>query len=153
MDRLIGVIGTSESSDQENKIAEEVGREIAGRNAVVVCGGLSGIMEAVCMGAKQNGGKTIGIIPGDYAGDANKYIDIPIVTGMSHARNIIVVRSSKVIIAISGSYGTLSEIAFALRLNIPVIGINTWDVSNKIQKVNSAKEAVDMAFLLYPDNC
>jgi len=153
MEKLIGVIGTSESSDQENKIAEEVGREIAGRNAVVVCGGLSGIMEAVCMGAKQNGGKTIGIIPGDDAGDANKYVDIPIVTGMSHARNIIVVRSSKVIIAISGSYGTLSEIAFALRLNIPVIGINTWDVSNKIQKVNSAKEAVDMAFLLYPDNC
>jgi len=153
MERLIGVIGALESSDQENKIAEEVGREIAGRNAVVVCGGLSGIMEAVCMGAKQNGGKTIGIIPGDDAGDANKYVDIPIVTGMSHARNIIVVRSSKVIIAISGSYGTLSEIAFALRLNIPVIGINTWDVSNKIQKVNSAKEAVDMAFLLYPDNC
>ena len=134
MEKLIGVIGTSESSDQENKIAEEVGREIAGKNAVVICGGLSGIMEAVCRGAKQNGGKTIGIIPSDDAGDANKYVDIPIVTGMSHARNIIVVRSSKVIIAISGSYGTLSEIAFALRLNIPGIGINTWDVSNKIQK-------------------
>lgn len=104
-------------------------------------------------GPKQYGGKTIGVIPGDDAGNANKYVDIPIVTGMSHARNIIVVRSSRVIIAISGSYGTLSELAFALRLNIPVIGINTWDVSNKIQKVNSAKEAVDMAFLLYPDNC
>jgi uncharacterized protein (TIGR00725 family) len=105
-------------------------------------------MEAACRGAKSEGGLTIGIIPGFSKSDANPYVDIPVITGMSHARNIIVVRSSDAIIAIGGGYGTLSEIAFALKLEIPVIGISTWEVSPEIRRVTTPKEAVGLAFAL-----
>jgi uncharacterized protein (TIGR00725 family) len=148
MKTVIGVIGISEASDSEYKTAEEVGREIAKRGGILVCGGLGGVMEAACLGAKSEGGLTIGIIPGFSKSNANPYVDIPIVTGMSEARNIIIVRSSNAIIAIGGGYGTLSEIAFALKLGIPVIGINTWDVSSDIKKVTTPREAVDLAFIL-----
>ena len=148
MSTLIGVIGTSEASNEEYKTAEEVGREIARRKGILVCGGLGGVMEASCRGAKSEGGLTIGIIPGSSKKEANPYVDVPIVTGISEARNIIVVRSSNAIIAIGGSFGTLSEIAFALKLEIPVIGINTWEVSTNIKKATTPKEAVDLAFSL-----
>jgi len=98
--------------------------------------------------SKIGGRLTIGIIPGSSKKEANPYVDIPIVTGISEARNIIVVRSSNAIIAIGGSFGTLSEIAFALKLEIPVIGINTWEVSTNIKKATTPKEAVDLAFSL-----
>jgi len=97
---------------------------------------------------KSEGGLTIGIIPGINRTDANHYVEVPIVTGISEARNIIVVRSSNAIIAIGGSFGTLSEIAFALKLEIPVIGLNTWEVSTNIKKATTPKEAVDLAFSL-----
>lgn len=145
---MIGVIGAAEATAQESEIAEELGREIAKRNGALVCGGLGGVMEAACRGAKSEGGLTIGIIPGFSASDANSYVDIPIVTGMSHARNVIVVSSSSAVIAIGGSYGTLIEVAVALKLGIPVIGINTWEVSSNIKKVTYPKEAVDLAFNL-----
>ena len=148
MSTLIGVIGTSEASNEEYKTAEEVGREIARRKGILVSGGLGGVMEASCRGAKSEGGLTIGIIPGSSKKEANPYVDIPIVTGIAEARNIIVVRSSNAIIAIGGSFGTLSEIAFALKLEIPVIGINTWEVSTNIKKATTPKEAVDLAFSL-----
>ncbi|HSE84329.1 MAG TPA: TIGR00725 family protein [Thermodesulfobacteriota bacterium] len=148
MKTIIGVIGPAEASETEYRTAEEVGREIAKRNGVLVCGGLGGVMEAACCGAKSEGGLTVGIVPGFSIYDANPYVDIPIVTGISHARNVIVVRSSNAIIAIGGSYGTLSEIAFALKLNIPTIGINTWEVSPDIKRVSTPKEAVDLAFSL-----
>jgi hypothetical protein len=148
MNTIIGVIGSSEASSEESKTAEEIGREIARRKGILVCGGLSGVMEAACRGAKSEGGMTIGIIPGFNRSEANPYVDIPIVTGISEARNIIVVRSSNAIIAIGGSFGTLSELAFALKLNIPVIGINTWEVSSNIKKAKTPKEAVDLAFSL-----
>ncbi len=148
MQTVIGVIGVAEASDEECKIAEKVGGEIALGDAVLICGGLGGVMEAACRGAKSAGGITIGIIPGFEKSDANPYVDIPIVTGMSHGRNIIVVRSSDAIIAIGGSYGTLSEVAFALKLEIPIIGINTWEVSPEIRKVATPKEAVDLALSL-----
>ena len=106
---------------------------------------MGGVMEAACRGAQTEGGLTVGIIPGVEKNEANPYLDIPVVTGMGHGRNIIVVRSSDAIIAIGGSYGTLSEIAFALRLRIPVIGINTWDVSSEINHAESPEEAVDLA--------
>ena len=143
---IIGVIGTAQATKEEFETAEEVGKEIAKRNGVVVCGGEGGVMEAACRGAKSEDGLTIGIIPGYRGDEANSYVDIPIVTGMSHARNVIVVRSSKAIIAVGGNYGTLSEIAFALKLGIPIIGINTWEVSSEIKIVSSPKEAVDLAF-------
>jgi len=148
MNIMIGVIGAAEATDQESEIAEEVGREIAKRNGTLVCGGLGGVMEAACRGAKSQGGVTIGIIPGFSASDVNFYVDIPIVTGMSHARNVIVVRSSDAVIAIGGSYGTLIEVALALKLGTPVIGINSWEVSSDIKKVTDPKEAVDLAFSL-----
>lgn len=153
MRTAIGVIGTGEASEEEVNAAFEVGREIARRNCILVCGGMTGVMEAACRGAKSGEGLTVGIIPGETKAEANPYVDIPVVTGIGHARNIIVVRSSDAIIAIGGSYGTLSELAFALRLKIPIIGINTWDVSSEIKKAENPKEAVGMAIgLIRPDN-
>src|ERR1700757_4484517 len=148
MSIIIGVIGAAEATAQEFETAEEVGRKIAKKEGVLICGGLGGVMEAACRGAKSEGGLTIGIIPGFNASDANSYVDIPIVTGMSEARNIIIVRSSSAVIAIGGSYGTLIEIAAALKLGTPVIGINTWEVSSDIKRATTPKEAVDLAFSL-----
>ena len=145
---VIGVIGASEAASAERETALEVGRQIAGKGAVLLCGGAGGVMEAACMGARSEGGLTVGIIPGASRSDANRYVDIPVVTGMGHGRNIIVASSCDAVIAIGGGFGTLSEIAFALRLKIPVVGIRTWDVSSEIKKATGPDEAVDMAFEL-----
>lgn len=145
MKTVIGVIGASEASSDERETALEVGRQIAGKGAVLLCGGAGGVMEAACMGAHSKGGLTIGIIPGASKSDANRYVDIPVVTEMGHGRNIIVASSCDAVIAIGGGFGTLSEIAFALRLKIPVVGIRTWDVSSEIKKATGPDEAVDMA--------
>lgn len=145
MKTVIGVIGASEASSDERETALEVGRQIAGKGAVLLCGGAGGVMEAACMGAHSKGGLTVGIIPGASRSDANRYVDIPVVTGMGHGRNIIVASSCDAVIAIGGGFGTLSEIAFALRLKIPVVGIRTWDVSSEIKKATGPDEAVDMA--------
>ena len=124
---------------------------MARRGAVLVCGGLGGVMEAACRGASSEGGMTIGILPGDNRNQANPYVQIPIVTSIGHARNVIVVKSAQAVIAIGGSHGTLSEIGHALQHNIPVIGLNTWSVSRNGQPENSiipaqnAFEAVDRA--------
>lgn len=144
----IGVIGGVQATAESLSIAEEVGREIAKAGGTLVCGGRGGVMEAACRGAKAESGLTVGILPGDSRTEANDYVDIPIVTGMGIGRNIMVVRSSQSIIAIDGSYGTLSEISYALQLGVPVIGLQTWEVSEKIHRVESAKEAVRMAFEL-----
>lgn len=148
MNIIIGVIGALDADDNEVRIAEAVGREIAARGCMLLSGGMGGVMEASCRGAKSGGGTTIGIIPGESKYKANKYVDIPIVTGMGHGRNIIVARSSDAVIAIGGGYGTLTEIAFALRLKIPVIGLNTWDVSSDIKREEDPIQAVDMAVRL-----
>jgi len=126
---FIAVIGGSQCSAKEAKLAEEVGRELARQGAILVCGGLGGVMEAACKGASSEGGITIGILPGDSHRAANPYVQVPIVTGLGYARNIVVVKSAQAIIAIGGSYGTLSEIGHALQNNIPVIGLNTWSLS------------------------
>jgi len=125
---FIAVIGGSECSSQEAKMAEEVGRELAQQGIGLICGGLGGVMEAASRGAALAGGRTMGILPGHNAKDANPYIEIPIVTGMGYSRNVIVVKSAEAVIAIGGSFGTLSEIAYALQGNIPVIGLNTWSL-------------------------
>ena len=127
--KLIAVIGGGECSREEAHVAEEVGRELARQGAILVCGGLSGVMEAACKGASSEGGTTIGILPGESRQAANPYVQIPIVTGIGRARNLAVVKSAQAIIAIDGSYGTLSEISFALQSRIPVIGLNTWSLS------------------------
>lgn len=141
----IGVIGASRCSKKIAKIAYQVGKEIAKRKAILICGGLGGVMEEAARGAKENKGLTMGILPGFSSSDANPYIDIPIVTGMDHGRNIIVVRSCDAIIAVGGKEGTLSEIAFALKLRIPLIGIETWKIEGVI-RAKDAKNAVKKAF-------
>jgi len=144
--RLIAVIGGGQCSEEEARLAEEVGRELARRGAVLVCGGLGGVMEAACRGASAAGGLTIGILPGDGPKDANPYVQIPIVTGMGYARNVVVVKSAGAAIAIGGSYGTLSEIGHALQNGIPVIGLNTWALSKNGKQDSSiilAQDPVD----------
>jgi uncharacterized protein (TIGR00725 family) len=148
MEIIIGVIGGGDAGEEECAAAFEVGRKIALGKCALVCGGMGGVMEAACKGAKSEGGLTVGVIPGDFKKEANPYVDIPVVTGMGHGRNIIVVRSSDAVIAIGGSFGTLSEIAFALRLKIPLVGIKTWDVSPEIKQAEDPGEAVDMAIRL-----
>ncbi len=149
--RFIAVIGGGQCSKGEARLAEEVGRELAKRGVILVCGGLGGVMEAACKGASSEGGITIGILPGDNRQQANSYVQIPIVTGMGYARNATVVKSAEAVIAICGSYGTLSEIAYALQSNIPVIGLNTWTISrngqpdNSIIPAQSPAEAVNKA--------
>jgi len=123
---FVSVIGASRATAGELKLAEEVGRELARRGAVLVCGGLGGIMEAACRGASEEGGLTIGILPGDDRNQANPYVQIPIVSGIGYARNATVAKTGQAVIAVGGGYGTLSEIAFALQSGIPVIGLNTW---------------------------
>lgn len=143
--KIIGVIGAGDAGPNECELAKAVGEEIARNGYTLLCGAMGGIMEAACIGAKSQNGTTIGIIPGTSKTDCNPYVDYPIVTGMGHGRNIIVAGSSDVIIAIGGSFGTLSEIAFALRFKIPIIGINTWDVSPDIKKAQTPEMAVLMA--------
>ena len=148
---FIAVIGGSECSAQEARLAEEVGREIAKKGAILICGGLGGIMTAACKGASSEGGLTIGILPGGSRQTANPYVQIPIVTNLGEARNVIVVKSAQAVIAIGGSYGTLSEIGYALQSGIPIIGLNTWSLSRNGQQDNSIilaqnpTEAVDKA--------
>jgi uncharacterized protein (TIGR00725 family) len=151
---IIGVIGNSSCSPEEAKLAESIGELLAQRGATIVCGGLGGVMEAVCRGAKSKGGVTVGILPGENSSMANPWVDIPVVTGIGEARNVAVVKSAQAVIAIGGGYGTLSEIAFALKSSIPVIGLNTWSLSrngqaeDSIIRVQSATEAVDKAISL-----
>jgi uncharacterized protein (TIGR00725 family) len=152
--KIIAVIGGSQCSSQEARLAEEVGRELAKRGVTLVCGGLGGVMEAACRGASSEGGVTIGILPGESRQAANPYVQFPIVTGIGYARNVAVVKSAQAVIAISGSYGTLSEISHALQNGIPVIGLNTWSLSKNGQQDNSIilaqnpAEAVDKALNL-----
>ena len=148
---FISVIGASNCSAKESKLAEEVGRELVRRGAIVICGGLNGVMEAVCRGAKSEGGLTVGILPGNNRRDANPYVDIPIITGIGYARNSIVAKSGQAVIAVGGKYGTLSEIAYALQDKIPVIGLGTWKIATIKSKdesiiiANNASDAVDKA--------
>jgi uncharacterized protein (TIGR00725 family) len=146
----IGVIGSQEASGDGLGLAEVVGRLVAGRRAVLICGGLGGIMEAAARGAKAAGGLTVGILPGFADSDANPYIDLPLATGLSLARNALVVRASHAIIAIEGEYGTLSEIAFALQLRVPVVGLRSTFRDQKLIQAKTPEEAVEQAFHLLP---
>ena len=148
---IIAVIGNREAEPEQLRLAEEVEREIARAGAVLICGGLTGVMSAACKGAQSEGGLTIGVLPGDSARAANPYVQIPIVTNMGFARNVIVVKSAQAVIAVGGGYGTLTEIGYALDAKIPVIGLNTWSLSRNGEKEKSiihaknAAEAVRLA--------
>ena len=152
--RVIAVIGGSQCSSQEARLAETVGHELARKGITLVCGGLGGVMEAACKGASSEGGVTIGILPGGNHQAANPYVQIPIVTNLGEARNVVVVKSAEAVIAIGGGYGTLSEIGHALRNGVPVVGLNTWSLSRNGQPDNSIipaqnpVEAVNIALSL-----
>jgi len=132
----IGVIGANHCGKKDAQLAHEVGQEIAKAGAVLVCGGLGGVMEAACQGAKEQGGTTIGIIPGAKRTEANPYVDFPIVTDLGYARNILVVRNSQAVIALPGKYGTLSEIAFCLNYKIPLISLSNWKIKGMLKAKN-----------------
>jgi len=130
--KLIGVIGSSTADKRIYQLAFRVGELIAEARAVLVCGGLKGVMEAVCKGAKSKEGTTIGILPGLDTADANIWVDYPIVTGLGHGRNIVIINTSESLIAIASGYGTLSEIAFALASGKKVYGLDTWDIEGVV---------------------
>jgi hypothetical protein len=144
----VAVIGGAEPSAQEREWAEAVGRELGRRKAILVCGGRGGVMEAACRGAQATGGFTVGILPGTSRAEANPYVDLPLVTGLGEARNLLVVRNAQAAIAVGGGYGTLSEIAFALRLGLPVVGLGTWELQREglevaLVTVATPEEAVE----------
>jgi uncharacterized protein (TIGR00725 family) len=142
---LIGVIGAGECDDEIRELAYRVGSLIAKSGWGMVCGGLGGVMEGACHGASDAGGLTIGILPGDTPDTANPYVSVPIATGMGIARNIIIVRSARVAIAISGRFGTLSEIAYCLQLGVPVISLRSHAVSPDIIQVDTPEQAIEKA--------
>lgn len=141
--RRIGVIGKGDCDRKVSDIAYKVGELIAKSGAYLYCGGLGGVMRAASKGAFEHNGITIGILPGKSIKEANQYIKIPVVTSLSHMRNFVLVNSCELLIAISGGFGTLSELAFALKLGIPIVGIKTWENFSGINYVSSPEEAID----------
>jgi uncharacterized protein (TIGR00725 family) len=146
---MIAVIGGESGSPEEERTAFEVGRELAMRGHVLICGGRHGIMREACRGAREAGGHTIGVLPGGDRSDMNEFVEFPIVTGLGFARNAIIARSADAVVAIGGRYGTLSEIAFAFIAGKPVAGIATWDLTHPsgepvpIVACATAAEAID----------
>ncbi|HEX4540004.1 MAG TPA: TIGR00725 family protein [Acidimicrobiales bacterium] len=122
----VAVVGAGDADEELAAAAEEVGRRLAQAGAAVVCGGLGGVMEAACRGAKSAGGLTIGVLPGRRRADANRWVDVAIPTGMGETRNALVVLSADAVVAVGGEHGTLSEVAFGLKLGRPVVGLRTW---------------------------
>ena len=148
---IIAVIGAGEPPPEIAALAEQVGVELGTRGATLVCGGLGGVMEAACRGAKSAGGTTIGVLPGSDPSSANRWVDIPICTGLSYARNVIIVKTGRAVIAVGGAYGTLSEIGHALSYEIPVIGLKTWELvrdgatDRSVMVADDPEDAVDKA--------
>jgi uncharacterized protein (TIGR00725 family) len=151
MSPYVAVVGAGRASPQDERDAEEVGRRLAEAGAVIVCGGLGGVMEAACRGASAAGGTSVGILPGADRSTANPYVDVAIATGLGEMRNALVVRSADALIAIGGEYGTLSEVALALKAGKPVVGLRTWQLArdgepvDAIVPVASAEDAVARA--------
>ncbi|WP_456454643.1 TIGR00725 family protein [Methanopyrus sp.] len=148
----ISVIGSGRASEDVLNLAEELGREIARRNHVLVCGGRGGVMEAACRGAREEGGITVGILPGEMRDEANPYVDVVIPTGLGEARNALVVRAGDAVIAVAGGWGTLSEISLAKKMGKPVVGLTLsggWAEElarrGEIEGAGSPKEAVKKA--------
>lgn len=138
----VSVIGGSTVDGDTYAEARELGRLLAERGHTVVCGGYGGVMEAVCRGAKENDGRTVGVLSGDDPGEANGYVDVPVATNMGHARNALVVLNGEAVVAVDGAYGTLSEIAHALVLGRRVVGLCTHDIEG-VEGVRTPQEAVD----------
>ena len=140
----VAVIGGSRPGRPAVKAAFEVGRLIARAGAVVVCGGLGGVMEAACRGAREEGGPTVGILPGGSPADANPWVDLPIATGLGYTRNALVVMNADAVIAVDGEYGTLSEIAYGKIHGKKVVGLGTWEIKGVVPAA-TPEEAVRLA--------
>ena len=138
----VAVVGASNATERDLADAQEVGRELAGRGAIVVCGGRGGVMAAAAKGATSAGGTVLGILPGLDRSDANEWVTVSIPTGFGELRNGLVVRAAEVMIAIGGAYGTLSEIALGLQAGLSVFGLHTWEIDG-VKPVSSPREAVD----------
>ena len=141
----IAVVGAGTPDPSTDAVAEEVGRRLAEAGAIVVCGGLGGVMEAACRGAKAAGGTTVGILPDEDRSRANPFVDVAVATGLGEARNTIVVRTADAVIAVGGEYGTLSEIGFALKIGRRVVGLDTWDIRGIVTAIDP-EDAVTKAF-------
>jgi uncharacterized protein (TIGR00725 family) len=148
----IAVIGSSEANDRELADAHEVGLCVARAGALLVCGGLGGVMAAACEGAREGGGLSVGILPDADRSRANQYVDVAIATGIGELRNGLIVCASDALIAIGGGWGTLSEIAFAMRTGRALVSLSSWDLpapaDTAIERVASPSEAVDRALAL-----
>lgn len=148
---LIAVIGGEQAGGEALELAFEVGREIGRRGHLLLCGGRGGVMREACRGAREGGGMSVAVLPGSDLSDANEFVDIPILTGIGFARNSIIATTANALIAIDGAFGTLSEIAFALRAGRPVVGLKTWRLEDSsgqappIMQAASPLEAVDVA--------
>ena len=140
----MAVVGAGEAGPGEIDAAEGVGRELAARGAVLVCGGLGGVMEAACRGAKAGGGATLGILPGLDRSAANEHVDVAVATGLGEARNALVVRAADVLVAVGGAYGTLSEIALALKTGKRVVGVGSWEIEG-VEQASEPAAAVETA--------
>ena len=140
----VAVVGPGDATSHETRNAESVGRALAERGAIVITGGLGGVMAAAARGVAQAGGTTVGILPGSDRADGDEALTIAIPTGLGELRNGLVVRAADVVIAIGGAYGTLSEIALALRTSVPVIALRSWDIDG-VERVESPEDAVDRA--------
>lgn len=137
----IAVIGPGDGDEQLTALGEDVGEGLGRGGATLVCGGLGGIMAAACRGAKRAGALTVGILPGAERTDANPWVDVALPTGMGEGRNILVVRAAEAVVAVDGEYGTLSEMALALKIGVPVVGLRPWELS----KDGVARRAVTVA--------
>lgn len=142
-ERYIAVVGTSAGTPAELALGEAVGRAIAEAGAVLVCGGMGGVMEAAAGGCLNAGGRTVGILPGESRLDANPYLTVAVATGMGEARNAIVVRTADAIVAVHGEFGTLSEIALALKMGKPVVGLGTWELAKEGVPLEAIVRATD----------
>ena len=145
----VAVVGPGEATPDEADAAEQVGAGLARAGAVVVCGGLGGVMAAACRGAHDAGGMTIAILPGPDRAAANQWARVVIPTDMGEMRNALVVRAADAVIAVGGGYGTLSEVALALKTGVPVVGINAWPIEG-ILEVGSPRDAVQAAVARAP---
>lgn len=140
----IAVVGAGECGEAVARQAEEVGRAIGRAGAVLVCGGLGGVMEAAARGAREEGGFTLGILPGAHKEAASDYVDCAVATGLGHFRNFLIAQTADALVAVAGRHGTLSEIAMALNLGKAVVGLGTWEIQG-IVSAPSPEEAVKLA--------
>ncbi len=149
---LVAVIGASQATPQETAWAREVGRRIAGAGRVLVCGGLGGVMAAACEGACRAGGETIGLLPGRDPAAANRWVRVPIATGLGEARNALIAQAAPGAIAIGGGWGTLSEIALFCRLGKPVVSLGSWRPSETVLEADDPAQALErlLAALAHP---